>query len=137
MKGKATSSFALLFVVGIILVVFATSCSKSSTTTPSFIGTYYGKIGGSLGNGDTIIITAGGSSSSVVMVSRTSIGSVYTIDGTVSGTALTIPLQAYTYYTATDTVQGSGTLSGSTLSINFIFSNASGVNNLNFLGTRQ
>ena len=136
MKGKATSSFALLFVVGLILIVSASSCSKSSST-PSFIGTYYGVIGGTGGNADTIVITAGSSASSVIMLSHTSRGSVYTINGTVSGSSLTIPLQAYVYYGNNDTVQGSGGLSGSTLSINYTFSDSGHVNNYNYTGTKQ
>jgi hypothetical protein len=131
-----TSISAALFSIAIVLAVFATSCSKS-TSSPDFIGTYYGVIGGTGGNNDTIVITQGSSSSAILMASKTSIGSVYNINGTVSGSSLSIPLETFTLNATMDTVIGSGGLSGSTLTINYRFSNTSGVNNYTFTGTKQ
>jgi hypothetical protein len=133
-KMKQLSAPISYFVLFAFIITVA-SCSKSSS--PTFPGVYYGTIGtGAGGNADTITIT-GGSSSSVIMLSKTSIGSVYTINGIVSGTSLNIPTATFLYNGATDTVSGSGSLNGSTLNISYRFAATGGVNNYTFTGYKQ
>jgi hypothetical protein len=79
-------------------------------------------------------------SSSVVMVSKTSRGSTYTIAGTVNGSSLSIPSQSI-YVPSLSmnfTVSGSGSLNGSTLTTNQIWVSPSQTSyHYNFTGTKQ
>ncbi|MFI5185279.1 MAG: hypothetical protein ACHQF0_00985 [Chitinophagales bacterium] len=128
-----------LVITAIVLILFA-SCSKSKSTDVTFMGTYYGTMGSGLYNeSDTIAITAG-ISSAVTMISRTGIGSSYSINGAVSGASLNIPSQSV-YVASLDgtyTVSGSGNLAGSALVINYVFiSPTNSTTNWTFTGTRK
>ena len=126
-----------LIIVAITLIIFASSCSKSSTSNADFTGTYYGTliVSGVITESDTIVITNGSTSSSIVMFSKTSRGSTYTVNGTVSGNLLNVPSQSVyvAALTTTYAVNGTGSLNGTSLSINETWSG----NALSFNGTKQ
>ena len=129
------ATFSLILItIGLITL---TSCGKSSSNNVNFNGTYYGTliVSGVITEADTIVITSGSTSSSVVMNSKTSRGSSYTVNGTVSGNTLNVPSQQVyvASLSTTYTVTGSGSLVGSTLKVNESWSG----NSLNFTGTRQ
>ena len=129
-----------LIIIAVMLVAFGSSCKKTSDNA-SFTGTYYGTLGtGLYSEADTVIITTGTTSTSVVMVSKTSRGSIYTINGTVSGSQLNIPSQQVYIASsaATYTTSGSGTLTNSKLVINYVFTSTSGTSNsLTFTGAKK
>jgi len=137
---KGTKLFAGLFLVALTMVLFATSCSKS-TTNPNapYIGTFIGTIGaGGVNFGDTMNITTGSTSSSVIMLSKLSNGTSYTLNGTVNGNTMTIASQTISIYSGTDTVTGTGALASPALNINYAFvSSATGTINWSFSGTKQ
>jgi hypothetical protein len=125
-----------MIAITIALVTLEYSCKKTETNNTDFTGTYVGTlVTPYLSEGDTVIVSAGSSAAQVVMVSHTARGSVYTINGTVSGTTLNIPSQQV--YVAsmgsTYTTTGGGGLSGTTLTINYSFSGT----NMTFTGARQ
>jgi len=131
-------------VVAFAFIMLISSCKKSSSndSNKAFIGTYYGTLttSGIYTSADTIVITAGSSSSSIVMNSRTGAGSVYTIDGSVNDKNITISSQQVKVpsLSETFTVTGSGNLNGSALQLNMVFVNSSSTSyNLNFTGTKQ
>lgn len=131
----------LIIITGAVLILLATSCSKSdSPSSTSFAGTYRGTLTtGLFSEADTIVITAG-SGSSVAMASKTGSGSTYNINGTTSGSTMTISSQSVYVANLSDTytVSGTGTLSGSTLVINYVFvSSGGGSVNLTFTGTKS
>jgi hypothetical protein len=138
MKANTVKTY-LLAVAGLALVLFTASCSKSSTNpNAAMIGLYYGNIGaGSFQNQDTLTITADGNGSAVNIMSKTSAGSVYTITAAANGNSLTVPSQTFAYYINTDSVSGSGSLSGSTLNATLRFVQHDTVNTLYFSGIRQ
>jgi hypothetical protein len=125
-----------LMIIAVALVIYGSSCNKSSSNNNAdFTGTYIGTlVTPLLTEGDTVIITAGSTSSAVVMYSKTARGSTYTINGTVSGTTLNIPSQLVyvASLNATYTTTGGGSLNGSTITINYSFSG----NSLTFTGTK-
>jgi len=126
-----------LIIATIALVTCGSSCKKSTeTNSANFTGTYVGTLVASfVTEGDTVVITQGSTSGSVIMNSKTARGSTYTINGTVNGNSLNIPSQQV--YVAslgsTYTTIGSGSLSGNTLTISYSFSG----NGLTFTGTKQ
>jgi hypothetical protein len=140
---KGTKLFAGLFVVAVMVVVFVSSCSKSTTNpNAAFIGTYYGTetdVANTIT--DTITITAGSSSSAIALAAKTSAGTSYPFTATVSGSALTIPMQPIDYtttsYTIVDSISGSGSLTGSTLQMNYTIKTSGGSPNWQYTGTKQ
>ena len=136
---KGTKLFAGLFAVALTIVLFATSCSKSTTNpNAAFVGTYDGhEVAGSYNYADTITVAAGSASNAVVLLAKTSIGTSYTFNGTVSGTVLTIPSQAFSYGANTDSISGTGILSSSQLTINYVIVTSNGSPSWNFTGTKQ
>lgn len=129
-------------VMAIAFITFTMSCSKSSNNnnTNVFPGTYYGTITvGSYTEGDTIVIPAS-TTSSVVLNSKTAMGSSYAINGTANGSALTIPSQSVyiASLNGTYTVVGTGNLSNSTLTLSWTFTSAANVTtNSSFTGTKK
>ena len=131
-----------LIIIGVVLIAFTTSCSKSkSDNNANFSGTFYGALASGLySEADTIVIT-NSSSSAIVMKTRTGRGSTYTINGTVNGSALNIASQSVYIPSseATYTVSGSGNLTdNSNLVIHYAFvSTANATTNLTFTGIRK
>jgi len=144
---RIRKSFKAIFSSAIIAFAFImviSSCKKSSSSNSNsaFIGTYYGTLttSGIYTSADTIVITAGSNSSSIVMNSRTAAGSVYNVNASVNDKSITMSSQQVTVpsLSETFTVTGTGNLNGSTLQLNMVFVNASSVSyNLNFTGTKQ
>ena len=139
---KLSASKVSLIIIAVTLIAFAPSCKKSSTNTNTiFTGNYYGTlVTGFYSEADTIVITAGSTSSDVVLNTRTGRGSTYTIYGTVSGSTLNIASQQVTVASlgTTYTVHGSGGLKNTTLSISYVFVSPSlATTNLTFNGTRN
>jgi hypothetical protein len=138
-------------IAAIALTTLAGACSKSSnnnnttTTTTNANAAYLGTFIGTHTDGtgtyaDTMVITAGSSSSAIVMSSRTSTGSDYVINGAVSGNAMTIASQQVyiSVYSTTYTVTGTGALSGSTLTTSTTYvSPANVTTHWAFTGTKQ
>ena len=128
----------LSLVIAVALMGLASGCSKSGN--PDFTGTYIGTLSlGSYTEADTIIVAQGSSSSAIVMTSKTGAGSTYIINGTTSGSAVNIPSQSVYVNTlsTTYTTTGSGTLSGSTLTLNYLFVSPANTNyNWSFKGTK-
>ncbi len=121
MKQKVFSTSVVLLSVAFVMVMFASSCSKSSNANTAYVGTY---IGSSMITHidtilDTISIAAGSSSNAVVLNAKTSAGTHYTFNGTVSGSNLLVASQSFQYGSLTDTITGTGTLSGSALQIDY------------------
>lgn len=141
---KIKSKKSPVFIIGTVVVAITmatfSSCHKSDSNT-SFTGTYYGTLAtGIISEADTITITAGNTSSDIVMNSKTDRGSTYTITGTVNGKQLNIPSQQVyvANLSATYTVTGSGSLDNSTLTINYAFESSSqSYTYLTFNGTKQ
>ncbi len=130
-----------LIIIGVVLIAFTTSCSKSkSDNNANFSGTYYGALAtGLYSEADTIAIP-GTTSSSIVMNTRTGRGSIYSIHGTINGNALTIASQSVTIPSqeTTYTVSGTGTLTNSTLVIHYAFvSSSNATTNLTFTGDKK
>lgn len=132
MKSKMKKLFTPtvgLIIIAIVFICFANSCSKSGNNNATdanaaFIGTYYGTLViGSYSNVDTMAIVGGSNGSSIIMNSRTGAGSHYSINGTVSGNAVTIASQSVYVdsYDETFTVSGSGTLSSPGLQVSMKF----------------
>jgi hypothetical protein len=138
---KGTKLFAGLFVVALTMVVFVSSCSKSSTVNPNavFLGTYYGNISaGTYNYADTIVMTAGSNSSSVIMLSKWSNGLSNTINASASGTTLSIASQTVSFGNNTDTVSGTGALVSPVLTLNYTSLTPSGNTvNWSFTGDKQ
>ena len=132
-----TSIVSLVIAIG--LIALATGCSKTGNNT-SFTGTYIGTLGMNLyTEPDTIAITAGSTSTAIVMASKTGTGSNYTINATTSGSTLNIPSQSVFVpsLNTTYTVTGSGTLNGSTIKITYVFVSSSNTTyNWSFSGTK-
>jgi len=139
-----------MVVAAIALTTLACACSKSSNnnnnnnnTNPNaaYLGTFIGSHTDGVGTyADTMVITAGSSSSAIIMSSRTSTGSDYVITGTVSGTSMAIASQPVyiSVYATTYTVTGSGALSGSTLTTNTTYVSPTNVStHWSFTGTKQ
>jgi hypothetical protein len=142
MKEKVTKAFASitgLSIVGLILIMFAASCSKTTNPNAAFIGIYFGnETAGPNSYADTLTITAGSTSSAVILLAKTSLGSSYTINGTVSGTTLTLPYQTFNYYSMVDTLTtGTGALTGSNLTINYTIKTPTNSINWNYTGIKQ
>lgn len=139
---KSLVSMAALIIIATTLIVFGTTCSKSSNDVANadFTGTFCGAlVSGSYNEADTIIIPAS-STSAIVMNTRTGIGSTYTIYGTISGSTVNITSQPVfiSSLNATYQVSGSGALSNANLVINYAFVNASNVtSHWTFTGTRK
>lgn len=113
-------SGAILIIVTSLLVTFAVSCKKSDSEKITFTGTYFGTLTmGFYSEADTIAISAGSTSTAVVMTSQTEAGSTFTLNGTVDGTNLTIPEQSVydSHLNETYTVSGTGTLDNQTGSL--------------------
>jgi hypothetical protein len=143
LKKRNTFSAAAIIAIAFTFTMLASSCKKSSSSddADALVGTYYGTLITSsvYSSPDTITITKS-SSSSIVMNSRTGAGSVYTVNGSVSGKNITIASQQVTVpsLSETFTVTGSGNLSGSTLALNMVFvTSGSSTYNLSFSGTKQ
>lgn len=139
MKHPLFTAFSAL-AVAILMALFAASCSSSTTNAnAAFLGTYYGNnVAGVTNIADTIVITSGLTSSSVILLSRTSLGASFTINGTVNGSTMTIPTQAITLYSAVDTVSGTGSLNSNVLTINYTQkAPAGGSVNWAYTGTKQ
>jgi len=145
---RIRKSFKAIFssaIIAFAFIMIISSCKKSSSSSNSnsaFIGTYYGTLttSGIYTSADTIVITAGSNSSSIVMNSRTAAGSVYNVNASVNDKSITMSSQQVTVpsLSETFTVTGTGNLNGSTLQLNMVFVNASLVSyNLNFTGTKQ
>lgn len=125
------------------VTMLASSCKKSSSSNDAdaLVGTYYGTLvtSGIYSSPDTIVITKS-SNSSIVMNSRTGAGSVYTVNGSVSGKNITMASQQVTVpsLSETFTVTGTGNLNGSTLQIDMVFvTSGSSSYNLSYTGTKQ
>ena len=128
----------------VMLLLFAAGCSKTNKDNSSFSGTYIGTLSvGLYSAADTVIVTTGSSSSSIVMTSHTGQGSVYAINATTSGHSLDIPSQSLyvSTYSNNYTVTGSGNLSGSSLkTLNLSYTFVSPTNSttyLSFQGDKQ
>jgi len=125
-RGNFWGLGASMITLAMILAMFGVSCKKNSDDNIIFQGTYVGTLSmGFYSEPDTISITSGSSSSSVVMNSRTGAGSTFSLNGTVSGAKLSIPEQSVydSNLNTTYTVSGSGTLSNNnnSLLINYIY----------------
>ena len=116
--GRAFSFAFAAIIVGSLLITFVSSCKKDANA--QFVGTYYGTrtLAGAAA-ADTIIITAGSTSTSVVINEKSSGSGSPALAGTVSGNNLTIPSQAVSFAGNAGTVTGAGTLSGSALSVTY------------------
>ena len=131
-----------LIIIGVVLIAFTTSCSKSKSdnNNANFSGTYYGALASGLySEADTIVITAS-SSSAITMKTRTGQGSAYIINGTVNGSALNIASQSVVIPSleATYTVSGTGNLTNSNLVIHYAFvSTSNATTNFTFTGIRK
>jgi hypothetical protein len=138
-KSLRSNGLAIAIILLVAIIGFTTSCKKKNDNTPSFAGTYNGTLTKTLySEADTITISVSGSAA--VMVSKTAAGSTYTINGTVSGTNMTIASQSVYIPSpsATYTVSGTATLNNSTLVINYVFVSAtSSSSNWTFNGTKQ
>ena len=141
-KKRLSVLMLYLIIIGVVLIAFTTSCSKSKgdNNNANFSGTYYGALAtGLYSEADTIAIPAT-TSSSIVMNTRTGRGSIYSIHGTINGNALTIASQSVTIPTqeATYTVSGTGILTNSTLVIHYAFvSSSNATTNLIFTGDKK
>lgn len=141
-KKRLSVIMLCLIIIGVVLIAFTTSCSKSKSdiNNANFSGTYYGGLASGLySEADTIVITAS-SFSAIVMKTRTGLGSAYTINGTVNGSTLTIASQSVAIPSseATYTVSGTGSLTNANLVIHYAFVSATNATtNLTFTGIRK
>jgi len=105
--------FALL--VTTCSAIFLVSCKKDAI---QFTGTYPGILTytNTTTDTDTVVITAGSKSSSII-VHDTHIN--ITLNATVSNSYITVPAQVAIIGGVTDTVTGTGHISGSNLSLYF------------------
>ncbi len=137
---KLSLATVSVIIITVSLITFGMSCKKSSDNA-NFTGTYTGTlVTGLFSEGDTVIISAGSTSSSVVMQSKTARGSTYTIEGTVTGSSLNIPSQQVyvSSLAATYTTTGSGSINNSALVINYTFTSTGGTStNFVFNGTKN
>jgi len=136
---KCTSFSGCRLLLFAIAIMAFSACSKSgSGSSVSFTGTYAGSLKYlAYSETDTISIPAS-NSSAIVMNTKTGLGSSYSINGTVSGSNVTITSQTISVLGTTYTVTGNGTLTGSTLVINYVYVNSAKVSyDWQFTGTKQ
>src|ERR1019366_853160 len=122
-NNKVFTAACGIILVAVVLITFAGSCSKSNPNAV-FIGTYYGTqtITGLSPSPDTMVMTAGSSSSAVIILSRGGAGGSVTI--TVTG--------------GTSVISGTGALSGSTFVANWTSAyNGAAPFNVNYTGAKQ
>jgi hypothetical protein len=130
-----------LSVIGIVFIIFSSSCKKSSDdfTNANFTGVFAGRlVSGSYDEADTIVIPAS-TNSNIAMISHTGLGSTYTINGTINGNRVNFDAQSVQVsgLGTTYTVSGSGTLTDATLVINYTFISPShATSSWKFTGTR-
>src|ERR1019366_2321158 len=119
-NNKVFTAACGIILVAVVLITFAGSCSKSNPNAV-FIGTYYGTqtITGLSPSPDTMVMTAGSSSSAVIILSRGGAGGSVTINATAAGNTLTVPTQTITVTGGTSVISGTGALSGSTFVANW------------------
>jgi hypothetical protein len=106
-------AFAIVIIGASLLGVM--SCGKTNTNA-AFLGTYAGTttdVSTGYFASDTAIVSANGSSGVTILLKA---GNA-TINGTVSGTTLTIPSQNGSFNGNSVPVSGSGALSGKTLTV--------------------
>jgi hypothetical protein len=141
MKKQNNKVFAVacsIIAVAVVLITFAGSCSKSNPNA-TFIGTYYGTqtISGLGTSPDTLVMTAGSSSSAVIILSRGGTGGSATINGTVAGTTLTVPTQTITVNGGSAVVSGTGALNGSAFTANWTEVQGGITLNVTYTGNKQ
>ena len=137
-NNKVFAAASGIIVVAVVLITFAGSCSKSNPNAV-FLGTYYGTqtISGISPSADTLVMTAGSSSSAVIILSRGGTGGPMTVNGTVAGTTLTVPSQTIIVNGGNATVNGTGALTGSTLTANWTQVQGGLTFNVSYVGTKQ
>ena len=122
-------AFGIFLIAGTI-----SSCSKTNPNA-QFLGTYTGNYTTGAGTSpDTVVISAGSSSTAVVLLEKKN---AITLNGTVSSNTITIPSQNITIAGGSYPTSGTGALSTNTLSVNLttVVSGASLTSN--FTGTKQ
>ena len=133
-------TFAKLTSLAIVVIIAAgalstiSSCSKTNPNA-AFLGIYTGNYTTSVGSSpDTVTISAGSTSSSIVIIER--VNSI-TLNATVTANSITIPSQSITIAGGSHTTSGAGSLTNGTLTINLTTSLTSGSFNSGFTGTKQ
>jgi hypothetical protein len=136
----ATKVSLIMILITVIALAFSCKKSKDDITNADFAGKYNGRLAySSYSEADTITIPSS-TSAAIVMNSKTSVGSSYSINGTVSGNTVTIASQSVYIASlgASYTVTGTGTLSNKTLVISYKFVNSGNVStNWTFTGTKN
>jgi hypothetical protein len=112
---KISLKLSLIAIVTIAGLLTFSSCSKTDANA-SFVGTYTGNtVTGGISSPDTVVVTAGTAANAVILLERKN---GVSLNGTVSGSTLTIPSQNATISGASLPFSGYGGLSGNTLTVN-------------------